>query len=169
MHGADTPASPRADARDGLLWLVLGVAVLAGSLTMDRLANQGVAPYAAPGLLPGLLGIAMMLLGGVLALRGWRQRRRPVPTAERAGWGRLALVLALCLVFGVGLVGHGLPFWLAAALFVAAAILALQQAERRAAGQRLTLRAVGIAVVIGLAAGLGVTLVFQDLFLVHLP
>ncbi len=165
MHGADMPASPRADARDGLLWLVLGVAVLAGSLSMDRLASQGVAPYAAPGLMPGLLGIAMILPGGVLALRGWRQRRRPVPAAERTGLGRLALVLALCLVFDVGLVGHGLPFWAAAALFVAAAILALQQAER----QHLTLRPVAVAVVIGLGAGLGVTLVFQDLFLVHLP
>ena len=40
--------------------IVLGVAVLIGSFTMDRLERQGVNPYTVPGLLPGLLGIAMM-------------------------------------------------------------------------------------------------------------
>jgi len=154
----------------GLFWLVLGAAILIGSLRMDRLESQGVSPYAAPGLMPGLLGIGMVLLGGLLAVRGWRQGGgRAAPPGERAGMGRLALVLGLCLIFDIGLVGHGLPFWVAAALFVTASILALQHRERQAAGQRLTLRPVVVAAVIGIAAGLVVTLVFQDIFLVHLP
>jgi Tripartite tricarboxylate transporter TctB family len=162
--------SARADRLGGLCWLVLGAAILVASLRMDRLASQGVSPYAAPGLMPGLLGIGMMLLGALLAVRAWRQNAGPSsPPAERAGTGRLALVLGLCLVFDIGLVGHGLPFWAAAGLFVTASILALQHAERRAAGQRLTLRPVIVAAVIGIAAGLAVTLVFQGIFLVHLP
>ena len=40
---------------------------------MDRLERQNINPYTVPGLLPGLLGIAMILLGGVLALRSWRR------------------------------------------------------------------------------------------------
>ena len=62
----DAPTSARADLRQGLGWVALGVAVLVGSITMDRLEKQDVNPYTVPGLLPGLLGLAMMLLGGIL-------------------------------------------------------------------------------------------------------
>jgi hypothetical protein len=111
-HGTDV--SGRGDFGEGLGWLVLGCAVLVGSLRMDRLQSQGVPPYAAPGLLPGLLGIVIVLFGGLLALRG--SRRRGLHAAPAAG-GRpssrqLPVVLALCLIFGLGLVGHGLPFWI---------------------------------------------------------
>jgi hypothetical protein len=154
----------------GVFWMVLGVAILVGSLRMDRLESQGVSPYAAPGLMPGLLGISVVLLGGLLARRGWRQGGgRAAVRTEGEGMGRLALVLGLCLLFDIGLVGHGLPFWAGSSLFVTASILALQHANRRAAGQRLTGRPVAIAALIGVAAGLAVTLVFQGIFLVHLP
>ena len=166
---ADPAASARTDLLGGLGWLALGAAIVVGSWRMDRLQAQGVPPYAAPGLLPGLLGLAMLLFGTLLALRGWRHGGH---AATGAGWqvpGRLALVLALCLTFGIVLVGHGLPFWAASALFVAAAILVLRRGEPGATGSGWGARPVAVAVLIGLAAGLGVTLVFQDIFLVHLP
>ena len=51
--GPDEPiSSPRTDLADAMAWTGLGVAVLAGSWTMDRLENQDVPPFAAPGLLP---------------------------------------------------------------------------------------------------------------------
>ncbi len=64
--------------------MALGGAILIGSWTMDRLKNQDVNPYTVPGLLPGLLGIAMMLLGGSLLLRSWRRGalRRPAARSE---------------------------------------------------------------------------------------
>ena len=69
-----TPIQPaRRPARRRCGWIALGVAVLIGSITMDRLERQHINPYTVPGLLPGLLGIAMILLGGVLALRSWRR------------------------------------------------------------------------------------------------
>jgi hypothetical protein len=115
----------------------------------------------------------MMLLGGILALRSYRAgalESHAPPQPHVAGSARrLVIVLALCLGFGVGLVGHGLPFWLAGAIFVAVAIPTLQAPQRRAAGQRLTLRTIATSIVIGLGAGLGVTLVFQEIFLVRLP
>src|SRR6266851_4019226 len=80
---------------------------------------------------------------------------------------RLLIVLGLCLTFGIGLVGHGLPFWLAAAIFVSTAIAVLQYPQRRAANQ--VARGLTIAIVIGLGAGLLITLVFQEFFLVRLP
>jgi hypothetical protein len=169
------PAS-RTDLWEGLSWAALGATILVLSVQMDRLADQGVPPYAAPGLVPGLLGIVMVLFGGLVALRA---RRPPSPTPEAGAAtperrpelqpGRLALVIGLCLTFSVVLVGHGLPFWLASSVFVAVSILVLQQPERHAAGRGLDARALIVAAVIGLCAGGAATLVFQRLFLVHLP
>ncbi len=182
--GAGPPLASfgRTDLREGLGWAALGAAILALSAAMDRLADQGVAPYAAPGLVPGLLGAVMLLFGTLLTLRVWRATRRvatPTPTHGASAPlpqnrvdlhpGRLALVLGLCLTFDLVLVGHGLPFWVAASLFVAVSIPVLQHPQRQAAGRRLDARALGLAGVIGLAAGLTATLVFQRLFLVHLP
>jgi hypothetical protein len=171
--GAVPPeAALRTDRREGLAWCALGVVILILSLTMDRLEEQSVPPFAAPGLLPGLLGIVMILFGAAVALR-----RKPVPvTAEEVAQrryrlqpGRLALVVGLCLTYSVVLIGHGLPFWLASALFVSVAILVLQHPQRQAAGRRLDARALGFAAVVGLCAGVAATLVFERFFLVHLP
>ena len=165
---ADLPA--RSDLPEGIAWMALGTAALIGALGMDRLEAQGVSPSTAPGLLPGLLGIALLLFGGLLTLRGIRNRSTAVASPRPGGqWKRLALVLALCLVFDVGLVGSGLPFWVAASLFMTVTILVLQQPERAAAGQRPSIRHIGVAALIGLGTALGATFVFQDLFLVRLP
>ena len=78
-------------------------------------------------------------------------------------------MLGLCLSFGVLLVGHGLPFWLAAAIFVTVAILSLQYQQRKSTGQELTVRKFASAAAIGLGAGIAITIVFQEIFLVRLP
>ncbi|VTU24717.1 tripartite tricarboxylate transporter TctB family protein [Variovorax sp. PBL-E5] len=171
-HG-ESHVSPGSDLIAAFAWMVFGIAVLIASLRMDRLEKQDINPYTIPGLLPGLLGIVTILLGFLLALRSWRRRvAHPEQVMVRASVAekkRVLLVLALCLVFGIGLVGHGLPFWAAAWIFVTVAILSLQHSQRKAAGQGLTLRTVAKALAIGLGAGLMITLVFQELFLVHLP
>ena len=41
--------SPRSDLRGALGWMVFGVAVLVGSVTMDRLEQQDINPYTVPG------------------------------------------------------------------------------------------------------------------------
>lgn len=179
---------PRSDLKDATGWIVLGSAVLVASLRMDRLQSQGINPYTIPGLLPGLLGIAMIVLGGVLALRSWRRGALhgvlPPASAElREQRKRVAIVLALILGYGLVLVGHpsllvhllvpgslaGLPFWVASALFVATAILVLQRLGADPRDRALTPFAIAKAVVIGVVAALAIQLVFQDLFLVRLP
>jgi hypothetical protein len=167
-------ASLRSDFLSALCWMGLGIAILIGSVTMDRLENQDINPYTIPGLLPGLLGIAMTILGALLAARSWRPRLLAAAAASDASNHpaepkRLALVLGLCLTFGVVLVGHGLPFWLAAAIFVTVAILSLQAKQRRSSGQKLSLRMIITAAAVGVGAGLAITAVFQELFLVRLP
>jgi Tripartite tricarboxylate transporter TctB family len=172
----DWPAKTdgRRDLYGAIGWMVLGVAILVGSLAMDRLEDQDVSLYTAPGLLPGLLGIAITLLGTLLAARSWRSGawRAQVAREDSAGGAgerrHLPLVIGLCLAFDILLVGHGLPFWLAAAIFVTTSILLLGHRQPRAA-VALTAREVLAAGAIGLGAGIAITLVFQGIFLVRLP
>jgi len=169
---ADDLAVLRSDFLSALGWMALGIAILIGSIMMDRLEKQGINPYTIPGLLPGLLGIAMTILGALLAARSWRPRLLTSganAAVNRAEQMRILLVLGLCLVFGVVLVGHGLPFWLAAAIFVTAAILSLQYQQRKATGAPFTLRQFATTAAIGLGAGVAITIVFQEIFLVRLP
>lgn len=170
----ESPIHPRSDLKDAIGWIAFGVLVVIGSVTMDRLEQQHINPYTVPGLLPGLLGLMMIVLGGVLALRSWRrgalQMPRPaVAPDSREQWKRIWVVVALCMAYAVGLVGHGLPFWLASAVYVTASILVLQRMSRDPGERRLDARAWIKAVVIGLASGIVTQVVFQDLFLVRMP
>jgi hypothetical protein len=171
---ADSSPSPRADLYWSLAWIAIGVAIFAGGFTMDRLERQNINPYTAPGLVPALLGVGIAILGAILLARSVRRGglAAGAETRPRADRGRLAAALALCLVYAGGLVGRTLfglhvPFWLATALFVFVAIVAFEWRDRRARGELGRGIAVAAACAIGTAAG--VTLVFQEVFLVRLP
>ena len=161
------------ELRAGLAWTVFGIAVLALSWRMDRLEAQHINPYTVPGLLPGLLGIVTILLGGLLALRSWRRGGRLVRGPQFATSGesarRLALVIGLIVAYTVVLLGRGLPFWLGATIYVTASIVLLQAPQRAAEGRRLSAREIIVALAIGLESGWIITWVFQDAFLVRLP
>jgi len=164
-------AEASSDLRSAFGWGAFGVAVLVGSIRMDRLQSQHINPYTVPGLLPGLLGIVFIVLAVLLGLRSWRRGGAVGnrPAIDSAFVRRLGLVIALILVYSVVLVGHGMPFWLASAIYVAASIVTLQHAHLVATGQRLSRRDLAFAVAVGLGTGWIVTYVFQDLFLVRLP
>lgn len=166
--------TPRSDFRGGVAWMLLGAAVLIGSVTMDRLEQQHINPYTVPGLLPGLLGIGMLLLGGILALRSWRRgafAQAPAPSTalQRETRKRVWVVIALCSIYSVPLIGHGLAFWIASAIFVTGSILVMQRMSSDPGESRLTPRFWAKAIVIGLASAVVTQLVFQELFLVRLP
>jgi len=174
-QGTDEAAPlPRSDLKDAVGWIAFGIAVLVGSITMDRLEQQHINPVTVPGLLPGLLGIAMILLGGVLGVRSLRRgalaRALPPATAhQREERKRVAIATLLCAGYGVVLVGHGIPFWLASSIYIAASILAFQRLSADPAERRLTGRAWAKALVIAVAASVITWLVFEKLFLVRLP
>lgn len=165
----DERPSARADALTGAIWLAIAAAIVAGSWQMDRLERQGVQWFAAPGLVPGILGV--FIAGAALLIVGRSVLR--LAHGDAAGSlppqmaGRTALTLALCLGFAVGLVGHGVPFGVAAALYLFAHIFLLQWPERRAKGELGRGALVALGVAIGVAAT--VTFIFQSLFLVRLP
>lgn len=161
--------SARADLVWSLIWIVLGAAVLYGAWTMDRLEKLNVNPYTVPGLVPGILGVGVILLGGLLLLRSLRALPGNSGDAARAPvvTPRLLLALALCLTYGLVLVGHGLPFWLATFAFVSVAIFAFQWPERRARGELA--KGALVAATCAAATAAAVTIVFQEIFLVRLP
>ncbi|MDP1533351.1 MAG: tripartite tricarboxylate transporter TctB family protein [Rubrivivax sp.] len=156
--GAD---AARADRRGGLGWIALGALILVASWRMDRFEAMGGSLYTAPGLVPGLLGIALMLLGGLLAWRGWRARGRSAPGPGPLLNGRIAGMLVLSLVYAAGLIGR-VPFAPATALFVTlfTAIYA---------GSVSPARRWGVALLAGALTTLLVVGVFERIFLVRLP
>ncbi|MEJ5990207.1 tripartite tricarboxylate transporter TctB family protein [Ramlibacter sp. PS3R-8] len=167
-------ASPRADLRDSIGWMILGVAVLVGSITMDRLEQQNINPVTVPGLLPGLLGIGMILLGLVLCVRSLRlgalAHATPARTAhEREASRRVWIAIALCCGYAVVLVGHGIPFWIASSIYVTVSILVFRRLSNDPAGRRLDARAWIQALVIGVLSSVVTWLVFERLFLVRMP
>ena len=167
-------APPRADLKDAVGWIVFGATVLVGSVTMDRLEAQNINPVTAPGLLPGLLGIAMILLGSALGVRSWRRgalarAMAPAGADQREARRRVWIAIALCTGYGVVLVGHGIPFWLASTVYVAASILVFQRLSRDPLERQLGAGAWVKALVIGACAALVTWLVFERVFLVRLP
>jgi Tripartite tricarboxylate transporter TctB family len=122
---------------------------------MDRLERHGAALYTAPGLVPGLLGLVLLVLGVVLAARN-RAVTLPSPGFR---WGNTPLVLVLCLGYAVGLVGRA-PFWLATFIFVTTFIAIFEYPSRRR---------MALAPVYAAATSLVVTYLFETVFLVRLP
>src|SRR5262245_25618305 len=114
-HPAENATTPRSDFIAALCWIIFGGAVSAGAWNMDRLENQDVPSYAVPGLLPFFLGLAIILFAALMLVRAWRHGALARDAAFSTGMSpaernRFLIALALCLIFAVALVGHGLPF-----------------------------------------------------------
>ena len=168
----DQPVSARADLVSALVWVAFGAAVSIGAWRMDRLENLHINKYEIPGLVPGLLGAAILLLGLVLVVRAVRQgalRPEGAPEAPAPGVRLyMAIVIGAMLAYAVVLVGHGVPFWLATLLFVSAFIFFFDRERQQALG-RSTARQAVLALVYGGATSAVITLVFQNVFYVRLP
>ena len=147
----------KSDTIQGLAWVAIGGAIVYASWTMDRLERHGAALYTAPGLVPGLLGLVLLLLGVVLVLRAPRvgASSKPAPIA----WGNTPLVLALCLGYAIGLIGR-MPFWLATFVFATAFVAIFEYPARRR---------MALAPAYGAATSLVVTYLFETVFFVRLP
>jgi hypothetical protein len=165
----------RADLVTGILFFALAVAVVYGAWTMDRLEVRQIHPLSAPGVLPGLLGIALAIASSILILKSLIRLRSAhadfasQPGREAAsdsgGPMRLAGTATLCLIYALGLVGR-MPFWLATAIFVTAFIAVFEWNLGDPSRRRVGL---AWALFLGLATGWTVSFVFSDIFLVRLP
>ncbi len=167
---APPPASPRSDAIAASVALVFAFGVVVAAWRMDRFESQGGTLWTAPGLWPGIVGLVLGALAAGLLVRAWRR-------ATAIGWDaaeandtplvptpRFTAAAALFFLYAVGLVGHGLPFWLGTAAFVAFYVYAFHEQPARPRARRIAM-----ALAVGIATSLVVTLVFERVFLVRLP
>ncbi len=160
--------SPRVDLAVAAALLGFALTVFALVLRMPTFLDRRGEIYVAPGLVPGLYAVIVALLSVALAARSIRRARLGLAAtvAPPSGGMQLVAVAALGLAYCAVLIGH-LPFWLATALFVAAFIGLFEWRRGAPPGERA--RMLAIASAIGVGAGVGVTLVFERLFLVRLP
>lgn len=162
------PPATRADFWTGIVLAAVGLFFAVQSWRMPRLEERGIDPLTAPGIVPGALGVALLVLGLILALRGRDDSRPHVALASIIGVGdervRLVVALAINLVFALALVGH-LPFWLATFLYliVFMSIFGLEP------GRSGWLWRAMMIVIVAAATSAGVVYLFETLFLVRLP
>jgi hypothetical protein len=149
-------------------WIVFGTAVLIVSWRMDRLENLQINPWSAPGLMPGVLGLLMIVFGAALGLRAPRRDASPAEV-DRASLPRVLLAGALCVGYAGGLLGRGLPFWLTSATFLFVAILAFRWLDREAEGPASLRKLALSSAAIAFGASFVIGLVFEHVFLVRLP
>lgn len=166
----DDNPKPFADFVSGIVWLLLAIGIVTVSWRMDRLEHLQVSVYSAPGLLTGVLGIAIAIMGAILMLRSLRAGalyQIELPRFKLREQWRILSGGALCLVFAGWVVGSGVPFWLAAALFIAIFVFVFQFEDRR--NNDTLPRGALFAAIYGLICGVVIQYVFQELFLVRLP
>jgi hypothetical protein len=154
----------RADFIGGAVWIALGSVIVLASWRMDRFTQMGATLYTMPGLVPGIVGVVLMLLGGLLMLRARREHATGIDRGLREPFvnARVLRFCAVCLAYALGLVGR-VPFWLGTALFVAAATAMFAPADQPPA------RRYGLAALIGLITAVLIATVFERIFLVRLP
>ena len=169
----EQPAPPRTDLWIAAVFFVFGATVAWLAFLMPRYADQKGEIYTAPGLVPGFYGVVIFLLSIWLAVRAVRQGALQAHGKEGGGSTpkgtsdlRLAGAAALGLVFVVGLIGR-VPFWLASAIFVAMFTILFEWQSGQPWPVRV--RRIGEAVLLGLATGVAVSLVFEKVFYVRLP
>ncbi|MDR7094257.1 tripartite tricarboxylate transporter TctB family protein [Hydrogenophaga laconesensis] len=157
----------RSDLIGGAGWVVFGLAIVIGSVRMERFESMGAELYTMPGFVPGMIGGLVALLGLVLMLRGWVRRgsETPVPGAEAVEPllnRRIVTTMLLTLVYAGLLIGRA-PFWLVTALFVAAFVAIFMPPGST------PMRRAAVAMLAGVLTSAVVTLLFQQVFLVRLP
>jgi len=169
-----------ADRVGGVIWIVFGAAVIYGSWMMDRLESLGIPPATAPGVVPGLLGIGIIIFGLVLAARRSPADRaaaaagsagppevEPAPHPDEFHWKRMSVSWVLCMTYGGVLLGSGLHYWVLTSSFLFLHVLLLDETERVPA--RPTSRRLLLAGMLAPAAATAVMLAFERIFLVRLP
>jgi len=158
--------TPTADRLAALVLFALGAAMTYGGYVMDRLEIRQIHPASIPGLVPMILGLALMLCAVLLAL-GADKAHDPDAPAPDVAWRDVFVALGFCCLYALGMVGT-LPFGVATAIFVAvfSGWFLWPDAE---AGTGPRLRVAAGVVIFGALVATATSTLFQYGFLVRLP
>lgn len=160
-------ADPRtADRITGLVLLMLGIAMLVGGYTMDRLEIRQIHPASIPGLVPMGLGIAMIICS-ILLIMSASGKAEQSATIEQGSFKNLLVSIILCLVYALGLLGK-MPFAVATGIFIFLFSLYFSWPER-GDNSRSRLKLIAFIALFAVLFSAAIALLFQYGFLVRLP
>lgn len=159
----------RKDLITSVFLMILGLVIVEESWRMPRFTEVGSSIWAAPGMVPGMLGAALVVLAVILFARTVAARRAGAvddAPAEPGAWRRMMTAVVFCIVYAGVLVGR-MPFWLATFLFAFVFIAAfeLSDPQKRVSWARHVVFALVIA---ALASGI-ISYIFENIFFVRLP
>ncbi|MBL4645419.1 MAG: tripartite tricarboxylate transporter TctB family protein, partial [Rhizobiales bacterium] len=142
----------------------LGVAMVWGGYTMDRLEVRNIHPASIPGLVPMGLGALIAICGGLLFMTS-----RDDSSDLQIDLGHLGKLLwtgALCVTFALFLVGN-VPFHVATFVFISAftALFTYRKGEGLIANRR----SLALALTSGVVFSALISILFRYAFLVRLP
>lgn len=156
-----------ADRYTAVVLLALGLAMLAGGYTMDRLEIRHIHPASIPGLVPMILGALLSLCAVLLYLSTHKDTAHGQEVIFRDGsWGRLGVTACICTIYALFLVGWIPYFWATLVftfLFTALFSVPVDATVPDKAKALASSAALAVCVAFGSAQ------LFEKLFLVRLP
>lgn len=157
-----------ADRLSAIVFFALGLALLVGGWTMDRLEIRQIHPASIPGLLPMVLGALLALCAVLLLISSFSDKAPDDAKMPFSGgsWSRLFLTAVTCCVYALGLIGT-LSYTLSTFIFTLA--FALIFSFPVGGDRRAQMFSVAGAVALALFVSFGSALMFSELFLVRLP
>jgi len=164
----------KADFVTSIVLLLFGMTILMMSIYMPRFEGLGVNPYSVPGIVPGLLGLILLILSLVLLIRSIMRKGYQLGLSREIikqyftdpSTRNYLLALIFSLVYGVFLLTR-IPYSLATGLYILFFILVFEYRQKEnMSSQKKTIL---YSLVEAISVSAGVTLVFRYLFLVDLP
>ena len=164
---------PKADFYTAIVLMGFGILVLILSLEMPTMAEQSKNPYAAPGIVPGLIGAIIAFLSGIMLIRAIRKGgyKKQINAEVVKGFfthestNRMVKTVLICVLYSL-LLGH-VNFVLLTTLFIFVFVLTFEYSFRESF--RAQARKVLMAAVLAIITSGAVYGVFFYLFLVNLP
>ena len=157
------------DVWSGVFWIIFGGAIVACSASMPIPRHLGATILTGPGLVPSLLGGALMILGAVLSIRALRNRTVDWEDAntdpETVSNGR-ALAALVMMVGYAALLATRQPFLPATIAFVTAFVVAFNWEGRDGKSRA---KVIAGALTLAVCTAVAVQFVFETLFFVRLP
>lgn len=159
---------PVADKISSVIFGLLGASMFVGGLQMDRLEIRQIHPASIPGLVPMILGIALIICAALLYYEAQQAHASNQQSNESSSgsWNDLIVCALLSCVYATILVGW-LPFYLATAIYITTFILYFGREKLLSASTRT--RMLITAFVIGPVTAIAVSALFRYGFLVRLP
>ena len=158
-----------------IVLVAFSISVIVMSYTMPRLERRNIDPFSAPGVVPGMIGIVLLLLALILFFRSVKRGGHRIfhKQSNQADEGhlqgaatRVLFTLFISLVYAIGFLGR-FDYSIITALYIFTFICLFE--FKAGVGLWAQKRMILFAIIQAVVASVLITMVFQKLFLVDLP